>query len=514
MSVSARLLSGTVASWAIIGITMITQVLLVPLYLSYWSVTTYGLWLAAISFSGLLNSLDLGYQEYLAYEFLKIGKEDKIKFSKYLSSGVLFGVLLGIMQILIVIILYFFNIVELVLKGSKFIVDSAGIHDVFIILFLQSSIWLVCGSVGGLLNRALSTFGYYPRMAWWAVFSCVFLNLAPAIAVFLGADLMHTGITMAVARIATDIPVYIDMIRLLKKEKITIVFPSIKLGWTNFLQSIYLSVTGLFDNIRQQGARLFLTPFIGSAGLAAFSTMRTGSNVALQGLRTIINPLMPELMVFLHKRDQERTEMAFGTVWIVAIAILAPALIIIQSFIQPLYIAWTRGKIPFNPWLFATLSIGILVYAISQPAVSILRGNNLLRPQLIISAMSAIITLIGIVVLVPKFGILGAGISLLIAEVAACIAFKKIAQDWLISQNLIWPWHAYQISLTSLCIAALSIAIMIIIPNQHWLIIIVSLCIMIWNIGRYWSVLPTMATDRAKNIVANIPGIKLLLPFL
>ncbi|UKT62246.1 lipopolysaccharide biosynthesis protein [Pedobacter mucosus] len=514
MSVSARLLSGTVASWAQIAITMVTQVVLVPLYLSYWSVSTYGLWLAIISFSGLLNSLDIGYQEYLNYEFLKIGKTDTRKFSKYLCSGVLFGVLLGLAQIVLVIVLYSFNIVDVIFKDSHFFVDPSGIRDAFIILFMQAFIWLICGSVGGLLNRALATFGYYPRMAWWAVFTGSVLNLAPAVAVILGANLLQTGITMALARIVTDTPVYFDMIRLLKREKISFVKPSIKLGWNNFLHSTFLSATGLLDNVRQQGARLFITPFTGSAGLAAFSTMRTGSNVALQGLRTIVNPLMPELMTFLHKKDQERTEVAFGTVWIVAIAVVAPALVVVQAFIQPLYTTWTRGKIPFDPWLFAVLSIGILVYAMAQPAVSIVRGNNLLRPQLIISAMSAAVTIGGIFITVPLFGILGAGVSLLAAEIAACIAFKKIANNWLIQQDLIWPQKSYAISLSSLCIASIAIAAMIMLPNKQWLIVIISLILLIWNTFRYWSVLPTLATDRAKSIISTVPGIKLLLPYL
>lgn len=514
MSVSARLLSGTVASWAQIAITMVTQIVLVPLYLSYWSVSTYGLWLAIISFSGLLNSLDIGYQEYLNYEFLKIGKDNKEKFSKYLCSGVVFGVLLGFTQIILIIILYSFNVFDVIFKDSRFLVNTEGIRDAFIILFMQATVWLISGSVGGLLNRALGTYGYYPRMAWWGVLTGAILSAAPAVAVVLGANLLQTGLTMAVARIVTDTPVYIDMVRILKRENIKLVSPSIKLGWKNFLNSTFLSATGLLDNVRQQGARLFLTPFIGSAGLAAFSTMRTGSNVALQGLRTIVNPLMPELMTFLHKKDQQRTEVAFGTIWIVSIAILAPALVIIQAFIKPLYTIWTRGKIPFDPWLFGILSIGILVYAVAQPAVSIVRGNNLLKPQLIISTMSAIITVGGIFIAVPLLGILGAGISLLFAEIAACIAFEKIANKWMIQQSLIWPQKSYSISITSLCIASFAIMSMILLPHKQWLIVIVSLILLIWNTFRYWAVLPAMAIEKAKSVIATVPGFKLLLPYL
>src|SRR5690606_4203016 len=131
-------------------------------------------------------------------------------------------------------------------------------------------------------------------------------------------------------------------------------------------------------------------------GLAAFSTMRTATNVAMQGLRTVTIPLMPELVQFLHKKDQERSEAAFATIWIVTMIGLCPAIIILQNIIEPLFITWTRGQITFNPWLFATLSIGVLVFALSQPAIAVVRGNNILQPQILISALTGGIAMGGI----------------------------------------------------------------------------------------------------------------------
>src|SRR5690606_33493061 len=86
MSVSTRLISGSAASWAQIGITFITQMLLVPVYLSYWDVATYGLWLAILTLGYLLIALDFGHQEFLAYELLRIGKQNRKMISRYLYS--------------------------------------------------------------------------------------------------------------------------------------------------------------------------------------------------------------------------------------------------------------------------------------------------------------------------------------------------------------------------------------------------------------------------------------------
>ncbi|WP_442592268.1 lipopolysaccharide biosynthesis protein [Pedobacter sp. AW31-3R] len=512
MSVAARLISGTAASWAQIGITLVTQIALVPLYLSYWDVKTYGLWLAILSLSGLLSALDLGFQEYIGYEFLRTGKHQRRVLSEYLCSGMFIGFLLGLLQLLVITGLLLFGLLHRFVDGRAGAGQQSLLSDAGLILLMQGLSWLICGSIGGILTRSLSTFGYYPRMAWWGVFSAFFLNFSPAVMVVSGGGLLKTGIVMAVARVLADIPIYIDMLRLLKREKISFVRPSFTLGWHIFIQSVGLSVSNLMENMRQQGARLLLTPFTGTAGLAAFSTMRTGANVAMQGLHTVTNPLMPELMRFLHNRDQARSEMAFGTVWIVAIAILAPAVVYLQSFIQPLYAVWTRGQIPFQPWLFATLSLSVLVYATAQPAIAVVRGNNLLRPQVIISTLSATIALSGIGLLVPHIGIPGAGISLLAAEITSSIAYRHTAKKWLHQHGLSWPEKAFTIASSSVWIGAIAMGGMVLFPYCKWLILLASFIAFYWNTRRYLRTLPLLTNRKAIEKISKMPLIRFFFP--
>ncbi|MBC7759126.1 MAG: hypothetical protein H7069_09730 [Phormidesmis sp. FL-bin-119] len=510
MSVSARLISGTVASWVQISVTMLSQVVLVPLYLTYWDVKTYGIWLAIIAFTGVLNSLDLGFQEYLAYEFLKMGKENTRSISKHLSAGLLIGFFLGIFQMVIILVLYGFGFITLLFTESSSIFNKGIINDICIVLLMQGFAWMIFGSIGGILGRGMHVFGHYPRMAWWGVFSSVAINLAPAIAVGLGADLLTAGITTALARLLASLPICADMILLFRKAGVRLRYPAFKIGWNDFTKSLYLCFAGLLENMRHQGARMLLTPLAGITGLAAFSTMRTGSNVAMQGLHTIIHPLMPELINFLHKRDQTRSDVAFVTIWIIIVFALAPALILLQLVIQPLYLLWTKNQIPFNPWLFATLSMGILVYAISQPAIAVVRGNNLLKPQVVISGLAGSVSIIGMFILVPLLGISGAGLALLMAEVSANIYYTSIATKWLTRNDMKWPNKISSITLTSVCIAFTAIALLLLVPAVKPLIVITSMVLLVLNMIRFWLNLPDLATNRIKNIFLELPVLKSL----
>lgn len=511
MSTAARLISGSVASWARIGVTLMSQMALVPLYLTYWDVSTYGTWLAIQALASLLVNLDLGHQEFLGFEFMRIGKDNRLQMSHLLWSGVVVGIVVCLFQLFMIGVLLATGILPYLI-GKSGALTPAIIRSAGIILLLQGIAWLIGTSITGLLFRVLAPFGYYPRMAWWNFFTSIIAAVAPVTAVMLGADLLITGIVTAGTTIALSIPLYFDLFRLLRKEKIPFMAPSWKVGFKNFILSLAVFGKVSLENIRQQGVRIVMAPLAGTSGLAAFSTMRTGANVALQGLNTISHPLIPDLMRFLQQRDQGRSESSFATIWLVVVVLMAPAVVVLQAIIEPFYLTWTRGQISFNPWLFAILSLSVLIYAVVQPATTVVVGNNLLKPQLAISALSAIVVISGIHALVPVIGILGAGIALFAGEIVTTIGYKIVAERWLEQNGLKWPNQSFLIALTSVGIAAVAMALMIWLPHVKWFILIISGLMFSLNIWRYWQVLPTIATQYTLRLVSNLPGIKKFFP--
>ncbi len=485
--------------------------MLVPLYLSHWSVVTYGVWLAIQALVSIMSTLDFGHQEFLGYEFLRIGRDNRGELSEYIWSGISVGLLISLSQILLILAFLALGVLPTLLGNPK--VNGLGLlHEAGLVLLLQGFTWLISTSVTGLLFRALAPFGYYPRMIWWGLFGYIATALAPVTAVIFGAGLLTAGMVAASTTVLVSLPIYWDLFRLLRKEEIYFSQPSIKLGYQNFIRSLAISGKGLLENARQQGARLVMAPLAGAAGLTAFSTMRTGANVSLQGLNTVINPLMPELMRFLHQRDQERSEAAFGTVWFVLVALMAPAMVVLQALIQPLFTLWTRGQIPFNPFLFATLSLSVLVYAVAQPAIAVVKGNNLLSAQLALSALAAVIVVGGICIFVPILGILGGGVSLLLAEVAAMIGYRVVAQRWLRENGLLWPRQHFFIALTSVVIATAALAAMVWAPAGKWIIVVGAIGLLYANLWRYWNALPSLATQHAIRILRSFPGFSSLYP--
>src|SRR5688572_3664594 len=194
MSTAARLISGSAASWTVIAVTMISQIALVPIFLSYWSVETYGIWLAVQGIMSVLSMLDLGHQNYIGYEFLRLGKNNMLELSKYLWSAIVFSIIISLVQIALIVIFFFSGILTFLLGETEAAAENVALlQSAGITLIVLGISWLINTTLTGLLTRVLAGFGYYPRMAWWGVVMAIATALSPLFAVLMGAGLVTTS---------------------------------------------------------------------------------------------------------------------------------------------------------------------------------------------------------------------------------------------------------------------------------------------------------------------------------
>ena len=376
---------------------------------------------------------------------------------------------------------------------------------------MQSINWMISTSLTGLISRVLAPFGYAPRMSWWAVLNAIFTAITPVIAVCFGAGLVMASWVYTLTAMVVSFFQYREMFRLMKNTAIPYCKPDFRLGFRNFTKSTFLSLRELLESVRRQGVRLLLAPVLGPVGVIAFTTMRTGANIAFQGLNTVTSPLMPELMRFVNSRDQERMEASFGTVWVVLLLMLAPGVVILQAFVEPFFVVWTKGQVQFDPALFALLSLGILVYAAAQPAMAVMRGNNLLRPQIIITMIAASIVIVGVLGLVPRMGVVGAGIALILGELAATTGYRLVAKKWLQENGLKWPARSSGLALASVWTAAATMAFMIQFPLLKWIIMTAGLIGLIFCGWYYWISMPALVKQKVMQIFKKIPLLKRIL---
>ena len=490
----SRILSASIASWVRIGVTVLTQVALVPIYLSTWTPEVYGAWILLQSVWAIIIVIDLAHHDFVGYECLQVGINKRLEIANIVIAAIPVSFAISLLDLFIVALLIKFDYIE-VLVGKDLELLSQWRLSLILIAFS----WVFTGSQAGLLVRWLTPFGYNPMLTWWGVVHAALTAVIPAFVVYKGASLLDASIALCVTNLSFFFIFIVVMLGTLKKEKLIVRYTiNFTRGLTRGYLSLWLVIKNFSEIAKQQGVRIILAPLVGTGEMVAFTTMRTGSNFTLQALNTVVNPVMPELMNFLILKDQHRMESIFAVVWLVLCGGLAPAVLLIQYLAPKFFPIWTNHKILFDPWLFEVFSLNVLVLSLAQPAIAIVQGKNSLRSQLIISLTTGSIAVVGMLIFVPIFGIFSAACSMLAAEVIGLSAYVLCAQRLLKENRLKWPWTAFWAVLASVIMTTVGLTFISMVQSKFRLLslfifLILIFLILIW----YWSTLPIIAKNRS-----------------
>ncbi len=442
MSAGKRIFSGITAGTVQFVVNFANQLLLVPVYLSYWDLAVYGAWLIVIVLPAMFVIPISAYQDYVGNEMLVIGDTDKAQLSKLFFSALPIALILGLLQFLFV-----FCLIQTGLLGNFFSSFEgqvqANFFSVQYVVMVLVGLFSFLGAIGGLCVRVLSPLGYFSRMAWWGAAQAILTTILPVTAVFMGGGILEAGIAMAIGVLVGSICLIGDAGRLIRRCGIPISAIDWLLGVHAFRASLILAATKLCLLLRQSGFRVVLGAVTGVAEVARFSTTRTLANLIQQGVNILVGPVQPEMMRALTREDQERSDATYGFIWTVLVFVILPVSVVMLLFVEPLFELWTRDQIPFSPELFVVLTATVLVTTVAQPANLIIVSYNQVWTQLILGVVSTIIVLAGVVLFVPTSGLVGAAYAILIAEVISMFCLVALAHRKLNELNLHWPWKTF-----------------------------------------------------------------------
>ncbi len=505
MSSLNRFLSASAAAWVKILLTVMSQVLLVPVFLAHWSVEEYGCWLIIQTIVGISSMLSASHHNFIGFEFLKIGDQQADRTRRLFYSALPYSILIALAKLSVIAGLIYFGIIRSTLDPAGTL-NPALLHQAFLALIIYSVSWLISSSVGGLAGRAVAPYGYFPRMTWWATIIAIAQTTTSAVAVALGANLVGVALWMAIAGFAINVPLHLDMWLMFRRHGLHPAKPDWSFGGKNVGRSLAIALGAVLDISRQQGVRIFLGAIIGVTQMTAFSTMRTMSNLSLQGIGTITNPIMPEIMRFLRDKDAARTGATIGFVWLLAVILLAPLLIAFQWLMPIVFHAWTRGKIAFDPALFGIFSVTLLIFSIARPPMAVLQGNNLLKVQLYLSIGVSAVAVGGILLFTARFGVVGAAGCLLAAELLGTILAVWFAWKWLKSSGIDFPWRLLQIAVLSITVAAAAIALMALLPPHALSVLAAAELVNVAICLLFVRCLPPLALAKVGGLVRKMLG--------
>lgn len=495
---TSRIFSASLANWAGISITLLAQIVFVPIYLSHWSAETYGVWLLLLAFLGFAGLMQGAHRDFIYHESLKLGKQNIDKVGLQLSSALPIVVLTSFIVFFFVYLQFEYSIID-----SSFGISNTLRQDFLYSALILSFVLFISGNYYGFFLGPIILLGYYPFITWIKVGMAFVTSITPIVIVVYGGGLIDAVIGLATATFSVNLIAIYLVLNLYKKENIKFSKPNLKLGLNQFANSTWVLAKHVSDMFRQVGIRFLIIPLVGAAAVAQFATNRTVANVAQQGMASLTGPILPELMRYAHEKKQLEIQATLALLWLMLCFLIAPGFIVLQLFVEPLFEIWTVGAIEFHPMLFGVLSSSILIMILAQPAESILRGNNLYKVQLAISLIALAGLILTIYLAYQTLGLLSAGLGLLVAETVVMSLSVWKAHNWMVSKQLNWPWQYFLLTLLSV---ALTVICLLLIANGLALTISVAFVLLLqFTIAiKFWQLMPSLAKEKAYRLLNKL----------
>lgn len=396
----ARLLHGAGAGAVSYGLSIVGNLLLLPLYLRFWSVAVYGEWMALYSAVNYLASLDFGLtfaainSATIAYARGDIRTFRRVQGTTWAISLLIAAV--GILAVMALSVAYFHVNQWLGLR----IMDQSDARIVFSCLAIS----FLINIPGRQLISVYIAIGEFPHYQW-LYNALALLSLAvTAIALAFGAPPRTLAVIIASTGVAS---ILVCWFLLYRRDPRLI--PSIRNADWGTARSLaapsgQVGLAILATAISLQGPVIVLSRALGGPAVALFTTTRTIANVIHGTVLLLRAPLRPELATASADPSKDSLRRLFR----IAVSIETVTSISLAAVLWSaggwLIAVWSHHRIAPDPRLLHLMLALAVLDAFLQVLASTGWATNKIQGVSIGQMITAIASVALAVVLVGRFG--------------------------------------------------------------------------------------------------------------
>jgi O-antigen/teichoic acid export membrane protein len=336
-SIERRTMESVVANIFLFGINILQNIVVVPILLRSWGVEKYGVWIALFALFTILQTLDIGHQNYVGNEFIKLYYKDKRKAQAVLGSSLLIAATIGLTLLLF-----------------SFAAASWGL----VVLMAQ---WILSGSFGGILVRIILPMGLMARFAYISAISKIAYFVVLVVGAWYHMTILQVATLAALAQLLYSWGTF-GYIRAAMPD----FFPwwrgaDWRLGFQNLRASLVITLNGFLDQLGNSGMILLITSYLSSMAVSSFATMRTVANTALIGTNTLVQSLHPDFIRLHALHDGKKLREVFYANWLLSGLLVNLFFVFLPLFARDAYIWWTGKQIIYDQPLLLLLLWSVAV---------------------------------------------------------------------------------------------------------------------------------------------------------
>jgi len=352
------------------GITILFQLISVPLFIIYWGVNFYGEWIVLNTMTVYFSMSDIGLNTVTANEFsisyaqCKYGKCNILLNNNYFFIVSVFSVLfLGFGSVLCTINLSEFFHFKLISEK----VAEIGI------MILIGQVFL-----GMLINSLNTIYRATHNFARGMMIDNV-IRFAENLVLLVG---VASGISLLFLLLLYIIPKLVGLILKYFDAKKYFLF-NISLSYFNWFEFKRIIIPALSflsfpigNSIVLQGFTLLVNFVMGSIAVVLFNTTRTLINFIKTGLSVIGNSTWPEFTLAYGRKDYETMKkmlrISVGVTFYLTIFLA----LFLAIFGKSIYVIWTGHRIEFDSVLFNIFLLTMVTSSISNATGVVLASTN------------------------------------------------------------------------------------------------------------------------------------------
>jgi len=405
---------------------LVQTVITVPVLLKYWGNATYGTWLVLFAGFNMLQTLDLGHQNYVGTQLNIVYHKDPHQFMSTLGSSLLIAYFLGTIELFVCLVLSICGKLHLLLGVTP---GEIADNHIALGLVLLMVMWLTFGSVGGIIVRIMIPSGMMYESQWLGIATRLTQFLSIIAVAFMGGSILDACLWYAVFQSIISI-----LILWYIKKKMPAYFPwwqqaDWRTGFRNFRKSLVLTFNSIALQLANNGLTIFIATLFSAALLPSFSTLRTLTNTAGAVTTIIITALFPDMIRFHATHEADKLLSTINTNWFISGLAVNSGILLMLPFIEQFYRLWTKGHLQFNANLFLLLAVTISLVNFGTGLNTYLMGINDLASQTIITIARVVSLFLVSYAFSRAFGLISIGIGCIVSEFIASVLLPFVLSN-------------------------------------------------------------------------------------
>jgi O-antigen/teichoic acid export membrane protein len=406
------------------------HLILVPLYLRYWSATQYGEWLALASLTAYLSTLDLGVNtagaNRLTQEF---ARGDLTAYARYQASALVFYLGLATLGGLVIAVAtwrlpvaQWLGLRSISPRDAAWVAWLLGMQLLLAMpVGFLSAIYRTTGRLAGSVwlgnAQTLATLGFVPVVLGLGggMPALAALQLVPLLAV--AAFVLWHGWRRWPALMPRWSAARLSAFRELLEP------------------SLFFGLMLLTTALSLQGTVLLVATHLGGVAVAVFVTSRTLTSVMRQAVFTLNNALWPHLTAMEATGDYARLRQLHRLLVMGSSALAIAFAAALWHEGADVLSRWTGGKLAPDEVLLRLLLVQFVLQAPWVASSVLPLAFN--RPRIVAfaSVSSAAVGLVVSAALIGRYGIAAVPIGLIVGEALTCYVFVPREACLLIREN-------------------------------------------------------------------------------